>query len=534
MEPTTKTETTEVTGATGVSLNSVAAPLPEASSDLSLAPTINPIDPWIFLNPTEVPGGTFTVASSTQPGTTLLELEISPELNIYTSHMFRMYAGWSGGFALKLLVAGNAFTAGKLIAAIIPPNITAPQSAYMLTAFPREILDFRTADSMEIIAPDIKNVSYHFRGDELARLIVMVYSPLRSTNTDFDIEVKLTAAPLPDFKFTMLVPPTQSTALPIWSVPPAPPYSMVNPRSPMTPIVELYVDPKYNTCNHQLGRYTISAGAIGNSTFNPAGAWMATYTAEAGTTPGQSDWHVALVDNPDNPTQDPSLPPLPRGFCDWGSGVRAGSKQHLVCFTGVEVDNGFQDVDAHMFDFGDDKTVGLDDTYQRQIYVIDNTLQANRQYIIIPMGVSGAANDDTVQDAPKCYGSWSYAPTIAPPLGEQFVWFRSSLPASKTTSGVSSVPVNVCSLMSPDFIRSAYASGFPDGKVALLDYVLYGGSVVRQFKMYPEGYLTANTAGNGGLVIPPDGTFRFNSWVSPSFTIASVVDLSAAATLSFR
>ncbi|ACB38132.1 capsid protein [Tulane virus] len=530
-------KTEQVTGATGITQSTVTAPLPEAVSSLSLAPTVNALDPWVYLNQTEVPGGTFTVSSATQPGSVLLELEISPELNLYTSHLFRMYAGWSGGFSLKLLVAGNAFSAGKLIAAIIPPNIEVPNSAYLLTGFPHEILDFRTADSMEIIAPDIKNIDYHFRGDKLGKLVVMVYSPLRSTSADFEIEIKLTSAPLPDFKFTMLVPPIQNNALPIWSIPQAPPYSMVNPRSPLTPVVELYINSSYATCNHQLGRYTIYQGAIGNSTFNPSGAWTATCTAEAGSVTGNPNWRYALLDLPDNPTFDPTLPPVPRGFCDWGSGVKSGNKQHLVCFTGKKFAGGFQDVDAHMWDYGDNETVGLDNTYQRTIYISDPSLEKDAQYLVIPMGVSGAANDDTVQVAPNCYGSWDYAPTVAPPLGEQFVWFRSQLPASKTTttSGVNSVPVNVNALMSPDLIRSAYASGFPLGKVALLDYVLFGGSVVRQFKLYPEGYMTANTTGsNTGFIIPADGYFRFNSWVSPSFMISSVVDLNLQTAVVFR
>nr|AHE37931.1 capsid protein [Rhesus macaque recovirus] len=532
--------TTEVTGATGVVTNVAAAPLPEATSSMSFAPTVNSIDPWIFLNPTEVPGGTFTVASNTQPGTMLLDIEISPELNIFTAHMFRMYAGWSGGFAIKLLVAGNAFSAGKLIVAVIPPNVQVPNSAYLLTGFPHEILDFRTADQCEIIAPDIKNLDYHFRGDKLGRLVVMVYSPLRSTAADFEIEIKLLSAPLPDFKFTMLVPPVQNNALPIWQIPPTPPSAMVNPRSPLTPVVDLYINSSWTTCNHQLGRYTIDGGAIGNSTFNPSGLWTGTFTAESGSVSGQPNWRIAMLDNPYNPTSDPTLPPVPRGFCDWGSGVKSGTKQHLVCFTGVETDDGegYRDVDAHMWDYGDDVTIGLDNTYQRQIYISDTTaLEAGKRYIIIPMGASGSATDDTLQNSPNCYGSWDYAPTIAPPLGEQIVWFRSYPPASSTTasSGVNSVSAYISSLMSPDLIRSAYVSGFPDGKAALLDYVLYGGSVVKQFKMYREGYLTANaTETNTSFIIPPDGYFRFNSWVSPTFVIGNVVDLSSSRSLTFH
>nr|ACL14993.1 capsid [Norovirus Hu/GII/2005/6894/Chelyabinsk/RUS]ACL14997.1 capsid [Norovirus Hu/GII/2005/6675/Chelyabinsk/RUS] len=113
-------------GAAGLvpeSNNEVMALEPVAGASLAAPVTgqTNIIDPWIRMNFVQAPNGEFTVSPRNSPGEVLLNLELGPELNPYLAHLSRMYNGYAGGMEVQIMLAGNAFTAGKLIFAAVPP-----------------------------------------------------------------------------------------------------------------------------------------------------------------------------------------------------------------------------------------------------------------------------------------------------------------------------------------------------------------------------------------------------------------------------
>ncbi|HBW3090703.1 TPA: hypothetical protein MEW82_005502 [Klebsiella pneumoniae] len=174
----------------------------------------NVIDPWIRNNFVQAPGGEFTVSPKNAPGEILWSAPLGPDLNPYLSHLARMYNGYAGGFEVQVILAGNAFTAGKIIFAAVPPNFpTEGLSPSQVTMFPHIIVDVRQLEPVLIPLPDVRNNFYHYNqsNDSTIKLIAMLYTPLRANNAGddvFTVSCRVLTRPSPDFDFIFLVPPT--------------------------------------------------------------------------------------------------------------------------------------------------------------------------------------------------------------------------------------------------------------------------------------------------------------------------------------
>nr|AWU65999.1 MAG: capsid protein VP1 [Recovirus sp.] len=530
--PSHTEETRPVDGGVGEVSVGAAAPLPENPRGLELAPTVNPIDPWILLNHCEVPGGSFTINHNSQPGHILFQSKISPDLNMFLSHLWKMYAGWSGGFDIKLVLAGNAFSSGKLIFGVIPPNVMVPRTPYELTGYPHVILDLRTADSFSFIAPDIKNTSYHFRGDNLGSIVAMIYSPLRSTaSAPFDIECKMLSRPLPDFKFTMITPPIQEALESTITLSPLPASAMTNPRAPNAPIDKLLVTTEYTQTRFMLGRYTVRGGSQNPSTLTPASKWALGATCNANNTvAGVTNYSLVA---PDNPEHVAGLCPVPRGYCDWGVPNIASTteKKGWLCLIAGPLDRTNPN-DVH---FDNAAMVFVQPFWDPQSKIYTYKIRAltagfrdgGKFFQLFPMGVVGTTTKE-VNTPMVPAGDWDAPPPITCPTGEAFVFFSSTLQSYKFTTwedikDLPSSSVDIYAHMTPELISQTFGSDWPEGKVMLLDYVMYGGNQVQQMKFYPEGFLTTGVKNSVNQILPASGQFKFNSWVSRSYSIAGVI-----------
>nr|QMS92865.1 NSP3-P2A-NoV/P-6X His [Rotavirus A] len=110
------------------------------------------------------------------------------------------------------------------------------------------------------------------------------------------------------------------------------------------------------------------------------------------------------------------------------------------------------------------------------------------------------------------------APAVAPTFpGEQLLFFRSTMP------GCSGYPnMNLDCLLPQEWVLHFYQEAAPaQSDVALLRFVNPDtGRVLFECKLHKSGYITVAHTGPYDLVIPPNGYFRFDSWVNQFYTLA--------------
>nr|AVM87216.1 polyprotein [Wenling rattails calicivirus 1] len=194
---------------------SILAPTAGAETMVGSTGQVNGMDPTIYEQFIQTPTGDFTVSSNMVPGTDILVQDVTPNINVFTSFMQGIYNAWSGGFDVRFVAAANNFIGGKLILAILPPDITpdmVPGTA-ALTAFPYEIIDIRQVEPVDLTTPDIKNVLFHRVGatgpdGKACTLVIRVWSQLSvSTQDVVSVNCKLLSRPSANFAFSFLIPP---------------------------------------------------------------------------------------------------------------------------------------------------------------------------------------------------------------------------------------------------------------------------------------------------------------------------------------
>ncbi|AVX29502.1 polyprotein [Marmot norovirus] len=478
------------------------APLPENTGGLALAPTINPIDPYIFETFVEVPAGTFTIGPDTTTNQVLLELQVGPGLNMYLNHLWQMYAGWSGGFEVQIQVAGNAFVSGKLIFAVIPPGTPLPGNSTQASGFPHVILDLRVADSICLQVPDVKNISFHLHGvpNTNARLMAMAYTQMRATapTAEFQVEVRVLSRPLPDFAFTMVVPPTQEAELTSWKVPTRPVSLMTNPRYPIGPIFALVADPSVTQVYQQLGRYSFEdGGPLGTSTIGPAQRWPVVVQFVS----SSAGFEFMQGDDYDDPFIIGSQPTT-TGRWDFGSSTRAilAEYNHQTGVIGS----------GSLANFGPQQSYG---PVLRPSASVTGT--EGQLFIMQVLSVSS----DNVNTSPQPAWNWpdAVAPVVVPNPAECLLLFHSRAPA---VSG--SANVEVSCLMTPELFASYLETRdpWPAGSCALLSYVLDGLPVL-ECKVYPAGFMTC-PATTVTRRWDAGGYFTFLRWVNWNYVMTPV------------
>nr|AGD79478.1 major capsid protein [Norovirus Hu/GII.3/693/425/2008/AU] len=491
----------------------------------------NIIDPWIMNNFVQAPGGEFTVSPRNSPGEVLLNLELGPEINPYLAHLARMYNGYAGGFEVQVVLAGNAFTAGKIIFAAIPPNFPIDNlSAAQITMCPHVIVDVRQLEPVNLPMPDVRNNFFHYNqgSDSRLRLIAMLYTPLRANNSGddvFTVSCRVLTRPSPDFSFNFLVPPTVESKTKPFSLPILTISEMSNSRFPV-PIDSLHTSPTENiVVQCQNGRVTLDGELMGTTQLLPSQicAFRGVLTRSTSRASDQADtatprlfnyyWHIQL-DNLNETPYDPAEGiPGPLGTPDFRGKVFGVASQRNP------------DTTTRAHEAKVDTTSGrfTPKLGSLEISTESDDFDQNKPTRFTPVGIGVDHEADFQQwTLPDYAGQFTHnmnlAPAVAPNFpGEQLLFFRSQLPSS----GGRSNGILDC-LVPQEWVQHFYQESAPSqSQVALVRYINPDtGRVLFEAKLHKLGFITIAKNGDSPITVPPNGYFRFESWVNPFYTLA--------------
>lgn len=522
---------------------------PVAGAQLAapVAGQVNVIDPWIKLNFVQAPTGEFTVSPRNAPGEVLLDIELGPELNPYLNHLSRMYNGYAGGMEVEVILAGNAFTAGKILFAAVPPNFpTDGISAAQATMFPHVIIDVRQLEPVRLPLPDVRNVMFHFNQanrEPRMRIVAILYTPLRANNAGddvFTVSCRVLTRPSPDFEFLFLVPPSIESKTKQFSLPNLQPDEMSSSRFP-TKILVLHTDPYTNvTVQPQNGRCLLDGTLLGTTPLRTSDLCKIQGLTNGTTTPRTAALSGEEVEEDEEDSQDPAViaraanqykilldleepdgeafspmgpQPAPIGFPDFRGEVFGTLCQR-------NADRSCRSHDAYFKTYSAPGTApGLGTV---QVMVDSTDFQSNKPTVFMPAGL---LDENTYNQflLPEYNGALNFDHgKLAPPVaanypGEQILFFRGQIP-QRGGYGYG----HIDSLMPQEWVTHFYAEQAPSqGDAALLRYYNPDtGRVLFECKLHREGFLTVNYTGQHTLQVPTNGIFRFEGWVNKFYTLA--------------
>nr|QPJ59002.1 VP1 [Norovirus GII] len=493
----------------------------------------NIIDPWIRENFVQAPQGEFTVSPRNSPGEMLLNLELGPELNPYLSHLSRMYNGYAGGMQVQVVLAGNAFTAGKIIFAAVPPHFPVDNiSAAQITMCPHVIVDVRQLEPVLLPLPDIRNRFFHYNQEDTPRmrLVAMLYTPLRANSGEdvFTVSCRVLTRPAPDFEFTFLVPPTVESKTKPFTLPILTLGELSNSRFPAA-IDMLYTDPNESiVVQPQNGRCTLDGTLQGTTQLVPT-----QICAFRGTLISQNARAADLTDSPqrarnhplhvqvknlDGTQYDPTDDiPAVLGAIDFKGTVFGVASQRDVSGTQEQGHYATRAHEAHI-DTTDPKYAPKLGTILIKSESTDFT--TNQPIRFTPVGMGD--NNWRQWELPDYSGSltlnMNLAPAVSPAFpGERILFFRSIVPSA---GGYGSGYIDC--LIPQEWVQHFYQEAAPSqSAVALVRYVNPDtGRNIFEAKLHREGFLTVANSGNNPIVVPPNGYFRFEAWVNQFYTLA--------------
>lgn len=492
----------------------VAVPVDPTAGAQIAAPTagqVNPIDPWIFNNFVQAPQGEFTISPNNNPGEILFELELGPDLNPYLAHLRRMYNGWTGSVRVKVILAGNAFSAGKVVVFCIPPGFESSMlTPSQATQFPHVIMDVRAPEPIEIPLEDVRNVLFHQGPDARMRLVGMLYTPLRANSggDPFVVTGRVLTCPSPNFSFFFLVPPTVEERDAPFMLPNLPTSSLTNSRAPL-PITGLRSSRAYPAAvQFQNGRCTIQGDLLGTTT-----AAVGDLCTITGIGEGSSNARVAELFQPDESAFQVGSAPAPTGFPDFSQCdivfstyttttieervVNVANQQHFTPGIGTIT---FKDNDA------------FTTLFRCRFRNVQATTATS--FWALPDYRSGTLAD--------------FAPSIsAPGIGENLLFFTSQAPWWNGNSAVDPNPLP-CLLPMEWIVHFVSERPSQQSDVALLNYINPAtGRVLFECKLYAQGFVTVNLGTNEQVQLPLDGIFKFVSWVSFYYQLRPVGSVSA-------
>ncbi|ACV89840.1 VP1 capsid protein [Norovirus dog/GVI.1/HKU_Ca026F/2007/HKG] len=492
-------------------VNTQVVPLEPVAGAAAAAPFTgqnNVIDPWIFQNFVQAPQGEFTVSPRNTPGEILLRIPLGPNLNPFLAHLSRMYNAWVGGMEAEMILAGNAFTAGKLLIVALPPGFEATQlTPAQATAFPHVIADVRTLEPIPIPLPDIRNVLFHYNGDPTPtiQIVVMLYTPLRTNgNGDdvFTVSGRLLTRPAPDFSFSFLVPPTVEQKTRSFTLPNLAVSDLSNSRFP-APVNILRADPNTTLAlDYQNGRCTLD-GALQGTT--PTNSSFLGYLRGTVDRVNSDQVHVHLREPNGDPFQLGL--PGPQGVPDYRATldiyVDWENKNHGNPCEGTLNTGSQTEYTPGLGTLTFNKTSG--DTPEQGDPVIMRLV---------------AFRSNLTDQLPAYNGAFGQGENLAPPVsppvpGEVFLQFGSRY----TRLGERELAVQC--LLPSEWITHFYSEAAPiQGEAMLLRYVQPDlGRILFEAKLYKEGFVTV-AGGTNPVTFPIDGTFVAVSWVSRNFVLS--------------
>ncbi|AUX13646.1 VP1 [Norovirus GII] len=512
--------------------------VPEANSEaLALEPVAggaiaapltgqtNIIDPWIMKNFVQAPNGEFTISPRNSPGEILLNLELGPEINPFLAHLSRMYNGFAGGVEVQVLMAGNAFTAGKVIFAAVPPhfpveNISPPQ----ITMFPHIIVDVRTLEPIFIPVPDVRNNFFHYNqmNDPKMRLIAMLYTPLRSNGSSddvFTVSCRVLTRPTPDFEFNYLVPPTVESRTKPFSVPILTIGEMTNSRFPL-PIDMLYTSPTDSlVVQPQNGRCTIEGELQGTTQLVTPNicSLRGAITGHEGNDDNHK-WHMTVT-SPNGAAFDPTEDvPAPLGTPDFIADIYGVLSQRNRSIESGQSGPANRSHEAVVSTRSPKFTPKLGSVMIATWNTNDIELEPTK---FTPIGLE---NPGPFQQwrLPNYSGALTLnmglASSVFPTYpGEQILFFRSYIPLK---GGFGNTAIDC--LVPQEWVQHFYQESAPaQSDVALLRYVNpETGRVLFEAKLHRQGFLTVARSGESPINVPANGYFRFDSWVNQFYSLA--------------
>nr|UYQ90731.1 VP1 [Norovirus GI] len=501
-------------------------PVAGASTALATAGQVNMIDPWIFNNFVQAPQGEFTISPNNTPGDILFDLQLGPHLNPFLAHLAQMYNGWVGNMRVRLILAGNAFTAGKVIICCVPPGFQSRTlSIAQATLFPHVIADVRTLEPIEIPLEDVRNTLYHNNDNQpTMRLLCMLYTPLRtgggSGGTDaFVVAGRVLTCPSPDFNFLFLVPPTVEQKTRPFSLPNIPLHLQSNSRVP-NPIQSMVISPdQAQNTQFQNGRCTTDGQLLGTTPVSVS--QILKFRGKV--SPGSKVINLTELDG------SPFLAfeaPAPTGFpdlgtCDWHVELSLNSNSQSSGNPIV-----LRDIQPNSSDF----VPHLGSVAVTVAIETAGDYTGTIQWISQPSNVSPVPNVNlwTIPNYGSSLAEASQlAPVVYPPgFGEAVVYFMSHIPGPNTEHKPNLVPC----LLPQEFITHFVSEQAPPmGEAALIHYVDPDTNRnLGEFKLYPEGVITCVPNGTGPQQLPLNGVFVFASWVSRFYQLKPVGTASSA------
>nr|QPJ58948.1 VP1 [Norovirus GII] len=483
----------------------------------------NIIDPWIRTNFVQAPNGEFTVSPRNSPGEILVNLELGPELNPYLAHLARMYNGYAGGMEVQVMLAGNAFTAGKIIFAAVPPYFPVENlSPSQITMFPHVIIDVRTLEPVLLPMPDVRSTLFHFnqKDEPKMRLVAMLYTPLRSNGSGddvFTVSCRILTRPSPEFDFTYLVPPTVESKTKPFTLPVLTLGELSNSRFPLS-IDEMVTSPNESiVVQPQNGRVTLDGELLGTTQLQACNICSIRGKVTGQVPNEQHMWNLEITNlngTQFDPTDDV---PAPLGVPDFAGEVFGVLSQR----NRGESNPANRSHDAVVATYSDKYTPKLGLV---QIGTWNTNDVENQPTKFTPIGLNEIANGHRFEQwtLPRYSGAltlnMNLAPAVAPLFpGERLLFFRSYVPLK----GGFGNPAIDC-LVPQEWVQHFYQESAPSlGDVALVRYVNPDtGRVLFEAKLHKGGFLTVSSTSTGPVVVPANGYFRFDSWVNQFYSLA--------------
>ncbi|AGN11430.1 major capsid protein [Norovirus Hu/GIV.1/CCDC GR1113-59/CHN/2011] len=514
------------------------APVAGAALAAPVVGQTNIIDPWIKENFVQAPQGEFTVSPKNSPGEILVNLELGPKLNPYLDHLSRMYNSYAGGIDVMVVLAGNAFTAGKVLIAAIPPNFPVEVvSASQATQFPHVIIDVRTLDPVRLPLPDVRSTFFHYTNDTepKMRLVIWLYTPLRTNGSgddSFTVSGRILTRPSQDFEFAFLIPPTVETKTTPFSVPGFSVQEMSNSRWPAAISAMVVRGNEPQVVQFQNGRAHLDGMLLGTTPVSPN--YIASYRGistgnSRSASPeaderavGSFDVWVRLQEPDGQPYDIFGKQPAPIGTPDF--------KAVIVGFAARPLTSGSYANEAYVNTTASNYAPATGNMRFTVRNGGTGHTSANKYWEFKSFGVEGERHTGIQYqeyELPDYSGQVASNHNLAPPVaprmpGESLLLFQSNMPVWDDGHG-ESTPKKIHCLLPQEFIGHFFDKQAPSlGDAALLRYVNQETNrVLFECKLYRDGYITV-AASSGLLDFPLDGFFRFDSWVS-SFYILSPV-----------
>nr|BAV21672.2 capid protein VP1 [Norovirus Hu/GI/45-5/Tokyo/1977/JPN] len=490
-----------------------------AATATATAGQVNLIDPWIMNNYVQAPQGEFTISPNNTPGDVLFDLQLGPHLNPFLSHLSRMYNGWVGNMKVRVMLARNAISAGKIIICCISPGFTSQSiSIAQATMFPHVIADVRVLEPIDVPLDDVRNVLFHNNDHaHKMRLLCMLYTPLRtgasSSGSDpFVIAGRVLTCPTQDFNFLFLVPPDVEQKTKPFSVPNIPLNLMSNSRVPAL-IDGMTVSSDQNqVVQFQNGRVTLDGQLQGTTAVSAS--CVAKIRGRIFSNASHYGINLTEVDGTQYHAFDS---PAPLGFpdfgnCDWhvtGTKASQGDLQTdnpTISGTIKSYESSFAPHLGTVRIEGDDNESAR---YNGKDVLLNLTWFSQRN--------GSQLNLWTIPSyGPSYFEASRLGPPIcAPGIGEAIVYFTSTFPANNRPSVPCTLP--------HEFVSHFVNEQAPTrGEAALLHYLDPDTHRnLGEFQMYPEGFFTCvpNAGGIGPQTLPINGVFVFASWVSRCYPL---------------